>query len=175
MHILSCSLLVWLGSGFFFTIQVGDTQPLIDFEMEPTSSRSFISSSTNDLYLRCKVYGLDATGRPVVGRSISSNLALLKWGYASDLFVCLLYLGTGKDFLADLYRWLPIVPSLPLLLWWVGLAVGLCRYALTKSGTSSAEISWGSSGKPQWDNSSHALLAKIKLNSLRALGLQADC
>ena len=78
IHILSCSFLGWLGSGFFFTIQMGDAQSLIDFEMQLASSRSLISSSVNDLYLRGIVYGLDATGKPVVGRYISIKLVLPK-------------------------------------------------------------------------------------------------
>ena len=78
MHILSCSLLGWLRSSFFFTIQMGDAHSLIDFEIQPASSRSFISLSMNDLYFRGILYGLDATDRPVVGRSISTKLVLPK-------------------------------------------------------------------------------------------------
>ena len=59
-------------------MQMGDAQLLIDFEMQPASSRNFISSSMNDLYLRGMVYGLDVTGKPVVGRSISTKLVLPK-------------------------------------------------------------------------------------------------
>ena len=63
-----------MGSGFFLTMQVGDAKSPSDFDMQPVSSRSFISSSTNDLYLKGIVYHVDATGKPVVGRSI-----LLDW------------------------------------------------------------------------------------------------
>ena len=59
-------------------MQMSDAQSLIDLEMQPASFRSFISSSMNDLYLRGIVYGLDATGKPVVGRSISTRLVLPK-------------------------------------------------------------------------------------------------
>ena len=59
-------------------MQIGDVQLLIDFEMQPVSSSIFISSSMNDLYLRGIVYGLDATGKSVVGRSISTKLVLPK-------------------------------------------------------------------------------------------------
>ena len=60
------------------TMQMGDAQSLIDFKMQPASSRSLISSSMNDLYLRGIEYGLEATGKPVVGRSISTKLVLPK-------------------------------------------------------------------------------------------------
>ena len=46
--------------------------------MQLASSRSFISSSMNGLYLGGVVYGLVATGKPVVGRSISTRLVLSK-------------------------------------------------------------------------------------------------
>ena len=59
-------------------MQIEDAQSLIDFEMQPAFSKSFISSSMNDLYLRGLVYGLDATGKPVVGRSISTKLVPTK-------------------------------------------------------------------------------------------------
>ena len=59
-------------------MQMGDAQLLIDFEIQPVSSRTLISSTMNDLYLRGIVYGLDATGKPVVGRSISTKLVLPK-------------------------------------------------------------------------------------------------
>ena len=54
-------------------MQMGDVQSLSDFDMQPVSS-----SSMNDLYLRGIVYGLDATGKPVVDRSISTRLVLQK-------------------------------------------------------------------------------------------------
>ena len=57
---------------------MGDAQLLSNFEIHPVSSRSFISSSTKDLYFRGMVYGFDATGRPVVGRSISTKFVLPK-------------------------------------------------------------------------------------------------
>ena len=57
---------------------MGDAQLLSDFEIYPASSRSFISLSTEDLYFRGMVYGFDATGRPVVGRSISTRFVLPK-------------------------------------------------------------------------------------------------
>ena len=53
--------------------------------MQPASSRSFISSSTNDLYLRGIVHALDATGKPVVGRSISTRLVLPKSADVDEL------------------------------------------------------------------------------------------
>ena len=65
-------------------MQMEDAQLLIDFEMQPVSSRSFIHLQ-NDLYLRGIVYGLDATGKPVVGRSISTKLVLPK--SADDLHI----------------------------------------------------------------------------------------
>ena len=66
---------------------MGDAQLLIDIEMQPASYRSFISSSTNDLYLGGIVYGLDATGKPAVGRSI-----LLNWFYQNLLMSWILYM-----------------------------------------------------------------------------------
>ena len=57
---------------------MGDAQSLIDFEMQPASSRSLIYSSMNDLYLRVIVYGLDAIGKPFVGRSFSTKFVLPK-------------------------------------------------------------------------------------------------
>ena len=59
-------------------MQMGDGQSLTDFEMQPVFSKSFISSSTNDFYLRGIVYGLDATGKAVAGRSISTKLVVPK-------------------------------------------------------------------------------------------------
>ena len=55
-----------------------DAQLLSDLEMQPASSRSFISSSTKDLYFSGMVYGFIATGGPVVGRFISTKLVLPK-------------------------------------------------------------------------------------------------
>ena len=66
-------------------MQMGDAQSLSDFDMQPASSRSFISSSMNDLYLRGIVYGLDATGKPVVARSISTRLVLPKCADELDM------------------------------------------------------------------------------------------
>ena len=57
---------------------MGDAQWLSDLEMHPASSRSFISLSMKDLYFRGVVYGFVATDGPVVGRSISTKLVLLK-------------------------------------------------------------------------------------------------
>ena len=59
-------------------MQMGDAQLLSDLEMQPAFSRSFISSSMKDLYFRGMVYGFVAMGGPVVGRSISTKLVLLK-------------------------------------------------------------------------------------------------
>ena len=53
--------------------------------MQPASSRSFISSSMNDLYFRGIVYGLDATGKPVVYRSIFTRLVLPKSADGLDI------------------------------------------------------------------------------------------
>ena len=64
---------------------MGDTQSLSDFDIQPASSRSFISSSTSDLYLIGIVYGLDATGKPIVGRSISTRLVLPKFADELDM------------------------------------------------------------------------------------------
>ena len=57
---------------------MGDAQSLSDFEIHPASSRSLISSSAMDLYFRGMVYGFDASGRPIVGRSISTKFVLPK-------------------------------------------------------------------------------------------------
>ena len=59
----------------FLTIQMGDVQSLSDFEIHPASSRSFISSSMKDLFFTGMAYSFDATGRPVVDRSISTKFA----------------------------------------------------------------------------------------------------
>ena len=51
---------------------------IMTWKCSPASSRSFISSSTKDLYFKGMVYGFVETGGPVVGRSISIRLVLLK-------------------------------------------------------------------------------------------------
>ena len=56
-----------------------DAQLLSDFEIYPASSRSFISLSMKDIYFRGMVYGFDATGGPVAGRSISTKFVLPKF------------------------------------------------------------------------------------------------
>ena len=59
-------------------MHMGDAQLLSDLEMHPASSRSFISLLMKDLYFSGMVYGFVAMGGPVVGRSISTKLVLLK-------------------------------------------------------------------------------------------------
>ena len=85
-------------------MQTGDAQSLIDFKMQHASSRSFISSFMNDLYLRGIVYGLDATGKTVVGRCISTELVLPK--SADDL---------------------DIIHANWLLIMWFSLSLAVCR------------------------------------------------
>ena len=46
-------------------MHMGHAQSLSDLEMHPASSRSFISLSTKDLYLRGMVLGFVDTGGPV--------------------------------------------------------------------------------------------------------------
>ena len=57
---------------------MGDAQSLSDLEVHLASPRGFISSSMKDLYFSGMLYGFVATGGPVVRRSISTKLVLLK-------------------------------------------------------------------------------------------------
>ena len=59
-------------------MHMGDAQLVSDLEMYPVSSGSFISLSMKHLYFSGMVYGFVAMGGPVVGRSISTKLVLLK-------------------------------------------------------------------------------------------------
>ena len=59
-------------------MHIRDAQSLSDLEMQLASSRSFLSSSTNNLYFKGIVYSFVETGGPVVGRSISIRLVLPK-------------------------------------------------------------------------------------------------
>ena len=78
MHMWSCGLSGWLGSGFFFTMHIRDAQSLRDLEMHQASSRSLISSLMKVLYFKGMVYSFVETSGPVVGRSISMRLVCPK-------------------------------------------------------------------------------------------------